>query len=488
MEYALGLVFKQNGAGSLIGFEGELPGGQLSDCTGYANNRLESYFDQENIREIFSRDAVSWLNGIKNRNSQEILKLFSYAYYYEFGGRVNLFNNSQHQNLLDTQGDYFQKALIGYNADPVKYNNDGYSSEQITRIIYGSEITVFIKPEVWLKEHTRTYYSRIINDSSLKNLYSFFKIVMKNGLFMDEIEDSMAMELSGFAWDYLNDVAKEEQNDERNIFGKLNELGRHIKSKRESIKKIKNNGGFDGTAKRQKLLDLADKAFQESRRIRQYTDEMTSLMNRGSVTISTILRDIPVITGKTLDSDSEELINQLLQSYTGTFENNSDALGVISQYLKQACSISRDRIGRRESELTEDKNTLLRQMRQSCKTGQLDDYKDLALSLYESPAYKAGESLVLLGDSLLEIPSYSPSGYLNNLNSYGITLAALYKERMEAVKQTGYREMQLDMEDFIQRKENWRTRFQEQLDDGMAQWKRSTERMIGLRERWRQQF
>ena len=305
---------------------------------------------------------------------------------------------------------------------------------------------------------------------------------------MDEIEDSMAMELSGFAWDYLNDVAKEEQNDERNIFGKLNELGRHIKSKRESIKKIKNNGGFDGTAKRQKLLDLADKAFQESRRIRQYTDEMTSLMNRGSVTISTILRDIPVITGKTLDSDSEELINQLLQSYTGTFENNSDALGVISQYLKQACSISRDRIGRRESELTEDKNTLLRQMRQSCKTGQLDDYKDLALSLYESPAYKAGESLVLLGDSLLEIPSYSPSGYLNNLNSYGITLAALYKERMEAVKQTGYREMQLDMEDFIQRKENWRTRFQEQLDDGMAQWKRSTERMIGLRERWRQQF
>ena len=110
MEYALGLVFKQNGAGSLIGFEGELPGGQLSDCTGYANNRLESYFDQENIREIFSRDAVSWLNGIKNRNSQEILKLFSYAYYYEFGGRVNLFNNSQHQNLLDTQGGLFSKS------------------------------------------------------------------------------------------------------------------------------------------------------------------------------------------------------------------------------------------------------------------------------------------------------------------------------------------------------------------------------------------
>ncbi len=484
-------VFNQYGQDSLIMLRGEIPTQPMSDCTVFSNGNLGSYFDAENIQEIFTGDACRWLESIKNLNSQEVLKLFTFAYYHEFGGRVNLFSNSQHKNLLDTKGDFFRKACIGYEGDMNTYRSGGYSSREVTRKIHrpdGSIKKVFIKPEVWLKEHTGSYYNRVVNDKSLVNLYSFFKIVMQKGFFLAEMEDSMAMELSDLAWDYLNDVAKDEQEDEKNIFGKLNSLGRDIREKRHAIKKIKNNGGFDGTAKRQTLLDMGAEISNHTSLILGFDSQMKSLMNSGSVTTATLLRDIAQISGSPLKESSRELLKQIFQETGDSYETNRQALQKLYGDLEKICSISRNAVAARENELSSERTILLEQMRVFSRKGDLEKYKDLALNLFESPSYLEGESQIQRGDLLLETPSFSPRGFLNNLNAYGASLSSLYRKRLEMIKQKTYRQLELDVEEFQQRRKIWQQRFQEQMDDGMAQWKLSTERMIGQREKWREQF
>ncbi len=482
---------ENSGMNAIISLGKELPDGNITDCTRYDNSQLDQYFQQSDMEERFTRDAFLWLSEIQNKGAQKLLTIFTFAYYHEFGGEVNLFSNPQHQNLLDTRGNYFNKANIGYEADMSLYQAGGYTDDQISRVLHdmnGNTTRVFITPETWLKENTRTFRDKIRSNAEINNLYCFFKILMNKGLLMDEMEKSMSMELSNLAWSYLDGIAREEQDDERNLFGNLNNLGKSIKSKRDTINAIKDNGGFDGTSKRQMLLNLSIQHIDETNRIQGYLNQMKSLMNKGTVSFQSLIQDISQISGSDPDQGKTQIIQEIFQSHTGTFSDNSDALETLAAYLKEGEKQKLKEISLLEKDLNGNRTLIREQMEEAFQNGDLDEYAKSASLLFENPSFLPVQSRIFQEKCLLSANSYSPEGQQNILETYALTLGSLFRERLEAVKNQKYDEWHRELSYLLKQKEEWRIRVQEQIQEGMTEWKNTTERMITRREGWRQKF
>ena len=459
----------------------------LSDCTVYSNGNLGEYFQQENISSVFTKDTIQWTSTLAARpDSHAVLNLFCYAYYHEFGGTVNLFENPQHQNLLAQDGDFLRNARIGYEGDMEKYIAGGYTAEEVTKVLYISN-RVFITPESWLSEKTSSYFSKAMNTPDLKNLYSFFKIMMKNGLMIQDIEQNMSKELSGLAWEYLDAQSGNEQNRHKDIFGNLNSVGKAIRSKRETLNNCKNNGAFDGISEREMLLGSDREISLTIQTLKQTNQAVKDLSKTSTITAESLSGYIKKSSGIKMSYEIEKIISDNFPTTLNNTDYGSALLWLTNTLNRKKNELS-GRLSRIENELSLERKAASQASQTAYSTGDMQAYEQSARLLFNSPSYLQEDFNRITNESLLSIPSYSDETCLNNMETYAVSLLKTFKNRLSKVKEVQYSSFQTDLEDLISRKVIWEERTNELIRSGMQEWQSSTERMINLREKWRENF
>ena len=467
----------------------------LSDCTVFENSELSQYFNQDNISEIFTKDALLWLQKLESiKNSSTVLKNFSFAYYHELVPEIQipLFENPQHQNLLDQSGTFWKGVSLGYSGSIENYLDGLY--DEVDRVIYNLDGTirrVYITPREWLKEACGAYYRDIRNNPSLFNLYSFYKIVMDSQLLTAPLESAMSQDLSGLAWSYFDAVCKKEQQDHKNFLGQYDNAGKAIRAKRETINDAEKNGAFDGSGKRQIVSDTATEASIYYRTILNSENEITVVSRPDISDIQAILSIIEESAGVELDRDQIEIIRSAFNDIPISVRNScSSVLTELNRILRTSQDISAQKTLERQDELMRERNEnyhLLKQI-ESNNEWDIESYKNIAVTLFNSKAYLPEEYDKLGCKTILTGTVSSREGYANILEQYATSLISAYRNRLDAVKQSRYQTLQNGLEELYQRKEYWESRTAELLDNGMKQWFQSTEKIIEKREEWRQEL
>ncbi|OQY30940.1 MAG: hypothetical protein B6241_15040 [Spirochaetaceae bacterium 4572_59] len=455
----------------------------LNDCTPYQNDHLDDYFKQKNISEIFSRDALAWLTELQSMdNPIEVLKDFSFAYYHELQGvKVNLFEMEQHKNLLDQDGNFWRGAHIGYEGDIDRYLAGQYSDKtQVFRAYDGSITKVIIDPYEWIEEATAPYYRKIQNDSSRKNLYAFYKIMMDSDLMDSKLEAAMSMDLSGLAWDYMDKVSKNEQKRHKNIWGKHNRIGRAIRSKRNTLNEKRYT--FDGGYKREYLQELSQSAIDEYDNITLYSNLIESKTNPDKISLSGAIELIEELSSHTLEKNERELLQTVYEmSSKSSVKSYALLLEEMTLQLKLLKGITDNKIQKLIHKLQEDRETKYQAL-------QKDFSRQGALELYRTPVYLAEEYSEIQRNSILKKESYSLIGKTAKLESLGRNLIETFHNRLELVKQNRYQTLQFGLNDINSQALYWEERTRQVMDEGVSKWLQSTESLIGKREKWRQDF
>ena len=156
--------------------------------------------------------------------------------------------STRHCSTCD--GTSFNSVSIGYEGDLDKYIAGTY--ETVTDEFYNGRdvFKVFISGEEWLKEQTEATCHAVLADSGLKNLYSFYKVLMFSGAFKsDGLKNAMEKDLSAIAWDYIDEVAdSQQQKFKRKILSGYRSKGREIRDVRDTIRA--STRAFNGSSSR----------------------------------------------------------------------------------------------------------------------------------------------------------------------------------------------------------------------------------------------
>ena len=502
-------VFDLSKIGHSINYNEDYLNQGMTDFTSYANSNLqttiEKYFKSDNAKENFSKDIILWMQKMtqSGQDMNALMKTFSFALYYEADEilgkdgrdeqyRVDLFTNEVHKDLLKQKGTWLKGASIGYKGDLNKYLIGGYSSDEIARVFLdyntGSVRKIYVTPQTWLKEHTKATYNAIKSNAQLNQLYSFYKFAMQAGCFNTSVKTAMNLDLSYYAWEYIDDKAHDEQRDHHHWYG-YDSAGKKIKKKRKSLNSSAAN--YDGRlylSAMTSAVSAGDRAYDSVRAARA---EMRKLTGNGDATASKIINIINYATGINLNSDQKSLLTNSFPLVSSTFlSSNMLAINGLSGELDTVRSKIALDMQQRVAQLNQQRNIdyteLIGQYGSESFDG--DSYEEKARLLYETPAYLPEDLNDLLMSKALNTKSYSNSGIYNNLTEYSNYLIQAFQNRLNVVKQSRYNELQIGLEKIYNQRDYWDDRTEELMAEGMQQWLNSTEKLIGQREKWRGNF
>jgi len=487
-------------------FEPEMLNGTLSDLSAWGNSSLDTKFNEYmKDSKTFTKDVVLWMRDMADQSlGSSVLETFSYAYYNELRAMgkswdeikseygVNLFTTQYHKSLLDCDGSLFQSVNIGYEGDINKYRAGGY--ENVVKEFYSfnnpQEVyKVYISPEEWLKDKTEQYTKDIKSHSQLTKLYSFYKVLMFNGQFKDQsLKLGMSKDLSVIAWDSLRPEAEHQRNKfKRWFFGGYWDPGDDIDSWIDSLNKSQSSG-----------VRERESVFQNIRSGKAYFASLSSnFQKQNTLTASEGLNTtrlqnlIKMVTGITLDTEQKKLLNQSFNSLSSMEKSSSMvALQCLQKDLAFQKQVSDQKILLRESDLKNDQEIMYTQLLTEYNKDDfdLDVYQTLAKDLYENPSYLEEDYGEVRFGSIWSSDSPSEQDSLYTMTAYGQQLVRSFKSRMSLVKQNRYTQMQEELEGIYNQRQFWEDRIDELSHEGMEQWNLSTQRLIGQRERWRDDF
>jgi len=497
----------------------------MTDFTAWNNSELErlteAYFKEENASAVFSRDTLLWLDSLTSAAEQEasgqgrtgdrkfidecisdLLKQFSYAFYHELDRittpekrneeyRIDLFQIPTHVSLLDQSGNIWKSVKIGYEGDLEKYRNGEY--QDIWKVIRNSNndiYKVFIGPEEWLKENTESEYNTVSSSPALNKLYSFYKVMMSADMFVSPLASAMEKDLSDLAWKYLDEAAYSQQKKfKRKIRGGFRGLGKKIQSKRETIQS--SAAGFKGDPQRNHAVRYFGSAVTACEKLRESSEQMESLTGSVGTTIAGVTNTIKELTGITLNRSLSSLLESAFAGLTESGRRSIPiALNGMIPELEKIGAVIDQNASLRETELAQERSDVYKSLLRAYAEGDLDKekYRQAALLLYSSPACLNGDYLAYRRSAIQEAADYSDSTHGNILAAYGRNLITTFRSRLKVVKQDRYNDLQTGLEEIYRRRDYWETRTGELTEAGMEEWNRSTERLIGQRERWRQGF
>jgi hypothetical protein len=482
----------------------------MTDFSTWKNSSLQThidqYFDQPDVSEIFTKDVLLWMKALGSQGNLEgIFKKFSFAFYNELRSiqgmswdkikrdySIDLFTNPQHEALLDIDGTMFTSVSIGYEGNIEKFKAGGY--EVVTDQFFnlnGECFKVFISGEEWLREQTESARRGVLSNGNLKNLYSFYKVLMYSGAFKsDSLKKAMEKDLSAIAWDYIDDVANSQQQKfKRVIFSGYRSKGEEIRDVRDTIQS--SAYAFNGISLRNSIASSVETVESHLGTLKHCANRMTELFGSEDCTAASLKSLTYSVSGISLDSSQTELLMSSFSSMSSLYKgSNSMALDGLLQELSILKQQNDQDLYRRELELSSKQDQLYDQLISTYGQASfnIEEYESIARSLYLRPAYFSEDYRDRTFASIWTADHPSSRDSLYTLMAYGDELIRGFQNRMTLVRQDRYNEFQKGLESIYAQKTYWEERTQDLIQEGLDQWNLSTRKLIGQRESWRSSY
>ena len=482
---------------------------EMTDFSSWKNSSLETrsdrYFSSDKAEETFSRDLMLWMNEMGSQgNTQELLKLFSYAYYHELDSMegmdqdeideryvIDLFQNAQHKDLLKQDGDMIHGVNIGYEGDLDRYNNGEYEDVKkvFRNLSTGRIYKVFIGPEEWLRDQTADSLEQISSKSTLRKLYSFYKVLMFSSCITNDVlARAMEQDLSALAWDYIDDVARHEQRQfKRPLIGGYSKAGRDIRDKRRAIARTADyySGYYDRMTFADEIEDFGSGLDQ----LLDCIEEKNAQTGGKNMSVKDLNSLMYKLTGTKPEGAQKDLLKELFATIPSSKKNStSTLLQSLTEKLIPVRSRCDENLREREEELSDLRSELSRDLNASLASGDLEAFRTAAEQLYNSPVYLQQDFRDSRLDSIMNADNPFEDESLRNMKAYGMLLAESFSKRLEQVKAQRYAALQSELDEIRSNKSYWEERINALVGEGLSQWDSSAQSLIGKRISWRESF